>query len=389
MCSVVGLATLVAGGLLVPPAAAVPSAGTTNAAGQGATSDPGRLATSLQTAAGTWASVPMGHLGTRLGTFWQLLYRPRGGRRWTDVVSALGVATNGGLVIAGSGPDGLLAAVGPSNLLRFSPVAATTGDGRSWSVRAPLAGAVSALADAGTGALALSDAAGGGRLLATSGPTKRWHPLATAGSLARSVGGRSCQPVALTVVAYDPSGTPLVGAACRRPGVVGILADEGGTWRSVGPSLAAGQWAEGVSVLRLQAAGGTLVALLELRGPLGSGLVAARSGPHGAWRLSAPTRLGAGDRVVSAGPAGPEGQFVLLRTPAGAERLLVSGPRLSWSSLPRPPPTTATVAFGPSGAADVLAVSGSVMTNWALQPAGTRWRRAGALHVGILYGSSA
>ena len=80
------------------------------------------LATSLPTSAGTWASVPMGHLDQPLNTFWQLLFRPSGGGPWSSHVQATAVATNGGLVLASPHASGLIAGVLPSNLLTFSPL---------------------------------------------------------------------------------------------------------------------------------------------------------------------------------------------------------------------------------------------------------------------------
>ena len=71
---------------------------------------PSALATSVQTSAGTWATVPMGHLDQPLNTFWQLFFRARGTSSWSNATSTLALATNGGLIIAT--PDGQSVEVG-------------------------------------------------------------------------------------------------------------------------------------------------------------------------------------------------------------------------------------------------------------------------------------
>ena len=81
---------------------------------------PSALATSVQTSAGTWATVPMGHLDQPLNTFWQLFFRASGTSSWSNATSTLATATNGGLIIAT--PDGQSVEVGirPANRLTFS-----------------------------------------------------------------------------------------------------------------------------------------------------------------------------------------------------------------------------------------------------------------------------
>ena len=98
-----------------------------------APSIPTPLATSIQTSAGTWATVAMGHLDEPLNTFWQLFFRPTGSASWSNQVKATAVATNGGLVLASPGGPGLLVGVRPTNLLTFSPLIYTSDAGRSWS----------------------------------------------------------------------------------------------------------------------------------------------------------------------------------------------------------------------------------------------------------------
>jgi len=91
-------------GLAVISASVVSGCGATHAAGPAAKiSSPAiraLLATSIETSAGSWAIVAMGHLDQPLNTFWQLFFRPTGGALWSDRAAALAVATNGGLVVA-------------------------------------------------------------------------------------------------------------------------------------------------------------------------------------------------------------------------------------------------------------------------------------------------
>ena len=77
------------------------------------------LPASVQTRAGTWATVPMGDLGQPLNTFRQLFFRPAGSASWSDRVQATATATNGGLVLADDNQD-LVVGVRPSNMLTFS-----------------------------------------------------------------------------------------------------------------------------------------------------------------------------------------------------------------------------------------------------------------------------
>ena len=56
--------------------------------------------------------------------------------------------------------------------------------------------------------------------------------------------------------------------------------------------------------------------------------------------------------------------------------------------LPPLPTGTATLAPGPGGAADALAVDHSTLTVWQLAPGSAAWTKAQAINVPILYGSS-
>jgi len=352
------------------------------------------VATSISTSAGTWASLPMGHLDQPFNTFWQLFDLPsRGGAHWTDHAASLAVATNGGLVLATPGGSSLVVGIRPSNLLDFSPLVATT-NGTAWSPVPP----VSALdkrpdalaAGPGGDELALTSAAGAPQVQSLAAGRSAWRTLVTQASLAGSPAGRACGVTSLTAVAYGPAGAALVGAACDRPGVVGVFADTSGGWHLAGPALPAGSGQDQVEVVRLQQAGAGVAALLALSDSSSSRLVAAWSASAGTrWSTSPAITLTGSERLVSVGPAAGDGEFALVSDGSGHERAeVVGGPGARWQSLPPPPPTTATIAFGPHGRVDALAVDDTVLSDWTLAQTGHSWTRTEVIRVPIQFGSS-
>lgn len=350
--------------------------------------------TSVETADGTWAAVPMGHLDEPLNTFWQLFFLPRGGSSFVNEASHLGVATNGGLVLASGGAEQsgpLLVGTRPSHLLTYSALVSTA-DAHSWSPVAPVSGDALAIANAPDGEhLAVVASRSGTRLMTSShtGSTG-WTTLASAASIGASAAGRACEPSALTAVATTGSGAVLAGASCSREGVAGVFVEHGGEWRRAGPNLPSADRVAFASVLSLRNAAGTTVGLFALKSGAREQLVAGWSKEPGstAWSLSAPLSLGPSNRVVSIGPAGTRaGSFVLTAGPAG-ERLFLPGQNLRWRSLPPPPPGTSTVAFSAAGRVDALAVSDVVMTDWTLPRGASRWVRRRATRVDIIFGSS-
>jgi hypothetical protein len=105
-------------------------------------------------------------------------------------------------------------------------------------------------------------------------------------------------------------------------------------------------------------------------------------------------QLSAGQQLSSVGPAGGEGQFVLITTSSGAAQLdVVDGPGASWHQLVSPPAGTATVAFGPARASgpptpQALATTTTVLTVWTLDQASNAWVKSQAIDVPIEFGSS-
>src|ERR1700728_4891691 len=89
------------------------------------------LSTSLVTAQGTWAITVMGGSAASENNFWQVFVRTAGASQWS-LVTPPGVADNRGLVAAGP-PASLTVGFRPSQDLLFSPLAASTDAGRTWT----------------------------------------------------------------------------------------------------------------------------------------------------------------------------------------------------------------------------------------------------------------
>lgn len=329
----------------------------------------------------------MGHFHQHLNTFWQLFFLPKGGSRWTNDASSLGMATNGGLVLSSPGASSLIVGIRPSYKIKFSAVIATSGGGNTWSALPPILGVDLGLADAPDGQqLALVASSDGGELLARAASGQNWRTWLTTRSLGAD--SPSCGPTALTAVTFDADGVPLVAAQCGRRGVLGIFADRRGRWSRVGPALRGASRNE-VGVLSLQSRDGGVEAIITVNASSGTRVVSAwsRSGTGG-WITSPALVLGRSARVASAGGAGSAGEFVL-STAGSVDRLAVErAPGANWLQLPSPPLGTQTVASALAGQYDALAVDGSVMTDWRLVAPSRRWAKHQVVAVQILYGSS-
>jgi hypothetical protein len=373
------------------------------------------LATSIHAAGGTWATLPMGHPGDPLNTFWQLFYRAAGSSSWSDQVDATATATNGGLVLASGGGKSLLVGIRPSGLLHFSPLIATSNGGRTWTdgLAAALLARPAALAadvsaagpDLRAAGPDLSAAAAGPALaLAALGPTTTvqesagdlttWRNLISLPQLAGTPGGRSCGPDALGAVGYAQA-SPVLGARCDRPGVVGLFVLRSGVWQRAGADLPGSLAGARIDVLSLLPTDGGLAAVLAASAATGPSLLAAWSRDDGVnWAVSPALPLLA-DQLTSMGAAAGDGLFVLMSSSTGSQRLdLVDGPGAAWHSLAVPPAGTATVAFGPAGGAggpgtaQALTASGTVLTIWTLSQGSSGWVKGQTLRVPIQFGSS-
>jgi hypothetical protein len=356
---------------------------------------PTPLATSIQSSTGTWATLPMGRLGQPLNTFWQLFFRPTGATTWANTVGATATATNGGLVLATAAGQPLIAAIRPSNLLRFSPLIATDNGGASWTnglLSEGLAATPSSLSTATTGrTLALVNRGLSGQVLTSRGTLSSWQTLITARRLASVSGAGRCDLRALSAVA-SLAGGPMVGADCSRPGAVGIFGQQAGNWELDAPTLSGSLDHDTVQVLSLEASSSGVAALLGLSGRSGSSLVAAWSTDQGAWSTSPALAVGSRAHLASIGPAdGRGGLFVLTKNAAGSTRLsVIAGPASDWQQLPTPPGDTATAAFGADTVAtiDALVVHANTMTVWSLGSGSYKWVQGQVVHVRIKFGSS-
>ncbi len=346
----------------------------------------GFLATSMVTGAGTWAVVVMGGSVATLNNFWQLFVRPVGSGTW-KLVTPGGTADNGGLVLAGA-TGSLITGFRPSQGLTYTPLTLTRDGGLAWSSAGPLDAALANVPDA------LAAASGSGTLLAllTDGTAELaapgytdWTTLATQRSLAATAAGRRCGLQDLTAAAFAPPGTPLLGGSCGRPGTTGIFADTGGTWHAAGPELPAALAGQSVRVLRLTSTASGTVALLTAGTGSGASLLAAWSPDGGShWTLSPPLPLH-GAHLTSAS-FGPGGSAAVITTTNRGQIITSAGS--SWLPLPPLPPGTATLAPGPGGMADALAVHGGTLTVWQHVPGGTTWAKVQVVNVPIQYGSS-
>jgi hypothetical protein len=347
---------------------------------------PPSLATSLATATGTWAVTVMGGSAASHNNFWQLFVRPAGTSIWR-LATPPGVASNGGLVLTGLASGSVLAGFRPSQDLAYSPLATTRDNGKAWSPGLLDA----ALADV-PGALAADPASGRLLALLTDGTTDisgkggtGWIRLVTRRALATSPAGTRCQPGSVTAAAFSPSGQPLLGAGCGRPGTAGIFSRTGRTWQLTGPALPAAYAHQAITVLRLTTTGHTTTALLGTGTGPAERLLAGWSADGGAhWTLSPPLPLN-GATLTSASPGPGSSLAITLSHRRAAAITSAPGP---WRQLPALPPDTATLAPAPSGGWDALAVHSTQLTIWQAVPGTNAWASAQVIKVPIPFGSS-
>jgi hypothetical protein len=335
------------------------------------------LATSFASTGGaSWTVVQMGGSAEQEENFWQLFVWSAATAKWRQV-TPLGVADNGGLVVAGTGSGSLITAFRPSQLLTYTPLAASTDGGATWSPAGPLNAGLASAADA------LAAGPGGQLIALTSGGSKAevgqrlgttWTRLATTSSLNATSAGKACGVTGLTAAAFSAS-SPVLGTSCDRPGAAGIFTESGGTWHASGPSLPG----ETVDVLGLAASATGLVALLRATTATSTSIFGAWYN-GGRWTLSAPLRIGAGKLGSTAiGPGGSIGV-----TYDGTSAATLSGPGAAWHALPKLPKWAATLALG----SQVQAIAASGQTFKAYRLASGGWSLAQTLHVQIPYGSS-
>jgi hypothetical protein len=351
------------------------------------------LATSASSANGTgWAVVNMGGATDPLDNFWELFVRASGAGSW-KLATPAGVASNGGLVMAATGTNSLVAGFLPSQKLTFSPLAVTTDAGAKWSQ--------SALLDPGFGDLPYALGAGaGGELLAltytgdveaSTNAGGSWRRLTTQRALAVSASARACGVQALTAAAWTPTGSPLIAARCSQTGAVGIFVLSAGGWRRTQLPLPSNLSRDVVDVIGLATSGQRITAVLAAKTGADTTMLAGWSADGGAsWRLSpelaARTATGPSVSIWADGSVG----LVLPGSPAAsaASGATIGWLAAGWRSLPSLPGGTATLAAGPGGQPQALAVSGVAFTAWQLAGGSSRWTPMQTIHVPVPYGSS-
>ncbi len=113
-------------------------------------------------------------------------------------------------------------------------------------------------------------------------------------------------------------------------------------------------------------------------------MLAARSVDQGRRRTLSPA-LPLGGVAVTAASFGPAATAAVIM-PGGRADVITSSS--AWHALPAVPAGTATLAPGPGGEIDALAVHGAALTIWRLAAGGTSWTKAQMISVPIQYGSS-
>jgi hypothetical protein len=341
------------------------------------------LATSLPSAAGSWALLPAG-ASSGEEHFWELLHRGASNANWS-LVTPPGVQDNGGLAIAAAGST-LLAGFIPSYNLHFSPLALTSDGGATWTPDL-LPGGLTAVPDS----LALSSdgrayallAKDGGEIVVRNVPGGEWRSLTTSRALAAAPVAGGCGLTSIDAIASAPSGGLLVGGACAHTGQIGEYAYTRGGWRAAAPPTPAALRGDVNRVLSLVSTSGTKFTLVDFPSASQNTLIAAWSTDEGhSWTEAPPQVMGAREGLIAAGPAPHSHTFLLVSTPHG-NRLRIGAPSTPWRATPRPPAGTATVALSGAGEVDALAVHGYNIADWRLVGTPPAWQRVGTLHVSV------
>ena len=339
------------------------------------------MATSLATPEESWAIVPM----AADPAFWQVFSRAANSPAW-KLVTPPGVAINAGLIASADGADSLSVAVRPSQDLTFTPLAATTDGGSSWSAGGPLNADVAASPDAyaadGSNAVALLS---NGTIESSSDAGQSWSALAKPGASAASPAAKGCGPVKVTSVSFGISAADvLAGGTCGTSGTTAVFSHTpAGGWQRLRLPVS-GQFVRLTSGMALVQGKSGLSALWN-----GLGWYAYAPPPRpSSWTTSVPLPV-SGPVTASGTLAG--GAWALLPGRKAATISLsaaASGATPRWVMLPPVPAHTSVLASGPDGATDALAVSGSALTVWRLASGQTAWSKVQTISVPIQVGSS-
>jgi hypothetical protein len=322
------------------------------------------LATSQSSTSGASFAV------THHNNAWELFVRPAGTGSW-KLSTPPGQPSNGGLVIASRGgvvvaSRGTSAFSGahPSQQHNASPLSATSDQGSSWSqsrlITPPLASTPSALAAGPDGRLlAITDT---GTVREGSQLGAAWSSVTSKDSLANSSEGKACGLTSLTSAAFSPSGAPMVGGACGKPGTAGIFEFDNAAWTAAGPAVPDALKSSDISVLGLGTTGDRTTALLVAVSGSSETIVAAWRTGSGSWTVSSPLRIGTS--AVDSLSLWPDGAVGLVLNSSRGDS--ISGPGGSWQQLAALPAGTATLALGDKGQIEALASSGATLLTWQL-----------------------
>jgi hypothetical protein len=363
------------------------------------------LPSGVSTPSESSVSLPMGHLSDPDNTFWEIFLRSAGNTSWT-LRTPVGVADNGGLVVADPVNGPVTVGFLPSQLLRFSPLAQTSDEGKTWSpgdLPSALVAAPDALAGGPSDLTAALVTGSGQTVLSSREDLSGWRQLVTTRSLAKTVKG--CGVQRITALASDGN-YPILGVQCSRTGRIGVLVPQAGataaptgpgpTWTNKGPLLP--DAASGVAtVLRLEAtasasdsAAGSLTGLARMEVGRSSSLVAFWSGgASSSWtqstRLTIPSGWAVGATATGGGSTG-RGISVLLDSGVHRRIVSVAGPGARWVTLVPPAGTGAIAAVGTE--VDAFVVNKSHLTVWASGSRTAGWSRVQSTTVPVPYGSS-
>ena len=346
---------------------------------------PPGLATSLATTGGTWAVAVLGGPAAQHDNFWQLFVRPATSAAWR-LVTPPGVASNGGLVLAGRGRAvgyrGLSAQPGPGVL------AAGQQRRQRHQLAARRAGRRS------------------GRRPGRPGRGPRQRPSARPARQREDRAGRTGRGGMVAAdqrarAGRDPGGPPVRPGhrgrgrllAVRRPAARrDLLAPGRGRHlllrrRDLAPGRA------GAAPVRGRPAGAGAAAD-PYRGRRG-GAAGRRVRPVGRAAGRVEPRRHALGSVRPAQAGRDRGAGVRLRRRRdglGAARGRAGGhdrrPRCRLAPAAAAAAAAAALAFGPAGSVDALAAAGSRLTVWRLARESAAWHQVQVLHVPVAYGSS-
>jgi hypothetical protein len=346
--------------------------------------------TSISNGDTSLAVVVMGRNDGHNDLFPQLFSSTLKAPRWT-LATPQGVADNGGVFI-GAGVDGdVLAGIGPSQDLAFSPLAYSANSGRSWvsgGLEAGLARVPSAIAIGPAQSAAVLVATGGSRtVLKRTGSLEQWSPLVTAKALAALE--PNCGLTSLNAVDITTNGHYLLGASCERSGTIGVFENVGGHWTAATASVPSGLAGAAFETIRLTTNGSVTDAIFAARSSKSTQIVAGWStGASGKWTLSPSLGLDAASDVVASGAGPGDAEFALIRSGTKLVASLIDGPTGAWQRIASLPSGTQTVALEPDGTLDALVVHISALTIWHQQHVGSSFTKSQTINVPIQYGSS-